>query len=52
MATVSFQENLEVNDVNKIKEIARALKQPTSHTVQSAKPEKLPKDAGKIWFKH
>ena len=52
MATVSFQENLEVNDVNKIKEIAQAMKQPVAHTVRSAKPEKLPKDAGKIWFKH
>lgn len=52
MATISFKEELVVTDVQKIKEIATALKQPKDKSVISVQPQKLPKDAGAIWFKH
>lgn len=51
MATVSFKEDLIITDVKKAEEIAFALKQPRDKTVQSVQPEKLPKDAGAVWFK-
>ena len=52
MATISFKEDLIVDDEKKAEEIARALRLPRDKTVQSVLPEKLPKDAGAVWFKH
>lgn len=52
MATSSFKEDLVVSDEKKAEEIARALRLPRDKTVQSARPEKLPKDASAVWFKH
>ena len=51
MATISFKEDLIVADEKKAEEIARALRLPRDKTVQSVRPEKLPKDAGAVWFK-
>ena len=51
MATVSFKEDLVVTDIRKIKEIATALQQPKDRSVSSVQPQKLPKNAGAIWFK-
>lgn len=50
MATNSFKENLVIRNVKKVEEIAKALSQPRDKTIKSVQPEKLPKDAGKIWF--
>lgn len=51
MATISFKEDLVVTDVRKIKEIATALQQPKRKETNSIQPQKLPKNAGAIWFK-
>lgn len=51
MSRLSFKEELVVSDIQKIKEIATALKQPKDESVRSVQPQKLPKDAGAIWFK-
>lgn len=51
MATISFKEDLIVSDAKKSEEIAIALKQPRDKTIRSVQPEKLPKNAGDIWFK-
>ena len=52
MATISFKEDLIVADEKKAEEIARAMRLPRDKTGQSVRPEKLPKDAGAVWFKH
>ena len=52
MATISFKEELVLNNTTKISEIAKGLKQPRDPQIQSAQPPQLPKNAGSIWFKH
>lgn len=41
MATISFKEDLIIDDQNKIKEIAQALKQHKDSKIKSAQPTKL-----------
>lgn len=50
MATVSFKEDVTIQDPRKAEEIAHALKQPRDRSVQPSQPDKLPKNAGAIWF--
>lgn len=52
MATVSFKEDLVLQDTKKISEIAKAMQEPRRTEIKAAQPPKLPNQAGKIWFKH
>ncbi len=51
MATISFKENLTVSNKAKVKEIVCAMKQPMGKSVRPSSPDKLPSNAGKVWFK-
>ena len=51
MASISFKENLIIEDKETARKLATALRQPRDTTIRSDLPPKLPKDAGKIWFK-
>ena len=51
MATISFNENLVLNNATKISEIAKGMNQPKDPQIKSAQPPQLPKNAGSIWFK-
>lgn len=51
MATISFKEDLIIADQEKARDIALALKQPRDKTVTSVQPQKLPNNAGSVWFK-
>ena len=51
MATVSFKEDLTINDKKTEEKVLSAFKQPKDKTVKSAQPDKLPKNAGAVWFK-
>lgn len=51
MATISFKENLVLNDRTKVSEIAIELKKPRDPQIKSAQPSQLPPNAGSIWFK-
>ena len=51
MATISFKEDLIITDKKAARDIALALKQPRDKSVTSVQPQKLPSNAGAIWFK-
>lgn len=50
MAIVSFTNDVVITDSDKAKEILCALKQPRDKSIKAVHPEKLPKNAGAIWF--
>lgn len=50
MATISFKEDVTVNDPKKAEEIAQALRQPRNNTIEPSQPDKLPENASEIWF--
>ncbi|MBQ7335564.1 MAG: hypothetical protein IJW92_03720 [Clostridia bacterium] len=51
MATISFEEDLIVDNHKKIEEIMAALQQPRDGSVTPICPPELPKNAGAIWFR-
>lgn len=50
MSKNSFIEDTIIRDEEKVKEIARALKQSRDKNIQPSQPTKFPENASQIWF--
>ncbi len=50
MGKDSFIADTIIRDEEKVKEIVKILKQPKDKNIKSSQPDKLPENAGQIWF--